>query len=165
MRINLVILTLLFTWQCCVEKAKGNGNVTNEISMSVDVSREMKSVKVGDPFMLQICITNLSTNRVIFVNVPRAIDEDSGFFFKIISPMGKDIAKKRRPPRIDKGGNAVILKPGRFKSFEFDPRRICKFDQPGDYGITVRRKVTVEPDDREIEIVSRAFVLSVVSEK
>lgn len=162
---HLFVLVLLVVWPCCGEEEFSDAGITNAVRMTIHLIGGGSTVETDQPFTLQICITNESTNRIIFVVIPMADSEDSGFFFSVISPTGNDIAKKRKPPLIDKGGNAVILKPGRWKAIEFDPTRICKFNRLGTYSITVRRQVLVQPDDRGIEITSKPFVLSVVPQK
>jgi hypothetical protein len=109
-----------------------------------ELSRTKKAgerrIKIGEPVVLTIIVTNMSTNETFQLGTIGGIDDDYDFSFEVIGPSGRGLSQQERQHGRSGAVNSLDQKIRQF-AFSFKLSSIYKFDQIGTYTIVARRHV------------------------
>ncbi len=117
-----------------------------EDAFPVELSRSLRGgdtkMQLGDPIVLTIAITNLSTNETFYVPTAHGIYNDNRYSWFVVTPSGKGISPHGDLSRVRAQSN-YTLDPTNITQliFTFPLSEICAFDEIGDYIITAHRVV------------------------
>jgi len=117
-----------------------------EDAYPVELSRNLKAgdptIKRGDPVILMIAITNMSSSEVFDVSTAKDIENDDRFSLQVVSPSGKQVPAHGEAWR-SRAQTLFSLDPIERPqlTFTFPLNAICKCDEIGSYTVTAYREV------------------------
>jgi len=179
MRTTLIFVVMwLAIGQCPGGELAGNlwGPATNNVRMSIGVKTDDTTLKINDPVLLTIILTNISPDVRLSRMFQTALttEYEDGYSFLIVSPSGKRITARalnqdsRIPPtqrgQIPGSQDLAAHSPGYPLTLHLS--ELCRFDEAGNYTITATGDITM-PNDLNVRlaVVSNPLTITMVGDK
>jgi hypothetical protein len=141
---------ILAMWACCKAFASDPagtewGAVTNNARVGLVLKAESLTLRTNQPFTLTIRVQNLSSNQTLSIYRAGLVELDPLNTFQVLEPSGKDISPV--PPKVY-GGSGVLVQipPGETTGYDFELRKLCKFNEVGVYKVVARREIWGQKD-------------------
>jgi hypothetical protein len=121
------------------------GEVTNDARIALVLKGGNVTLKTNQPFTLTIRVQNLSSNQTLSIYRTGLVELDPRYAFRVLAPSGKDVSPV--PPKEYSGSGVFVqIPPGQTRDFDFELRKICKFDEVGIYNVSARREIWGQKD-------------------
>ncbi len=136
-----------------------------------EVSRNLKAadptIKMGNPVVLTIVFTNMSSNATFYVPTAGSIENDRRYVFNVVTPAGKTISPKGDFTLVfSQLSYALDTVENRQLAFAFSLSDICKFDEIGNYSVIGSRQVDwPEGKQTHFWVISNPLVINIVPAK
>jgi hypothetical protein len=148
-----------------------------EDAYPVELSRNLKAgrptIRIGDPVVLTIAFTNMSTNETFYVANAYQIVNDLRYAFELVTPSGRKLTPKGSFRAVS-GQQGYSLDPSRSTqlAFSYNLSAICNFDEIGIYRVVATRFVVSKvveyggvTGEVGFTVVSNPLSITIVSDK
>jgi hypothetical protein len=121
-------------------------------------------IGLGEPVILTIDFTNISTNEKYWVVNAHPLEDDKFYVFDVTTPSGKHLSPKGDYMLTGSRIGYFLDASNRGRFFMYVLSKICKFDEIGAYTITASRKVDWEGHP-SFTVVSSPLSITIVKKE
>jgi hypothetical protein len=144
------------------------GPAINNVRMSIGVKTGDGAIKINDPVVLTIVLTNVSADVRLSRMFQTALDTEyeDGYSFLIVSPSGKQITARAPNQRGRIPGNQDLAAHAPGYPLTLNLSKLCRFDEAGDYTITATGDIRMPNDlNTLLKVVSNPLTIKLVGDK